>query len=81
MKPKISILISVKDQLVFTKKCIDSLKSTLDGLIEFEVLLANDASTDDTASYLDSLPDGFRAFHRDKSCGFTEFNRSSKGIR
>jgi GT2 family glycosyltransferase len=83
MKPKISILISVKDQLVLTKKCIDSLKSTLDGLIDFEVLLANDASTDGTASYLDSLPDGFRAFHRDKSCGFAKNNnwlaREAKG--
>ena len=83
MKPKISILISVKDQLVLTKKCIDSLKSTLDGLIEFEVLLANDASTDGTASYLDSLPSGFRAFHRDKSCGFGKNNnwlaREAKG--
>ena len=83
MKPKISILISVKDQLVLTKKCIDSLKSTLDGLIDFEVLLTNDASTDGTASYLDSLPDGFRAFHRDKSCGFARNNnwlaREAKG--
>ena len=83
MKPKISILISVKDQLAFTKKCIDCLKSTLEGLIDFEVLLANDASTDGTASYLDSLPDGFRAFHRDKSCGFAKNNnwlaREAKG--
>jgi GT2 family glycosyltransferase len=83
MKPKISILISVKDQLVLTKKCIDCLKSTLEGLIEFEVLLANDGSTDDTASYIDSLPSGFRAFHRDKSCGFAKNNnwlaREAKG--
>jgi GT2 family glycosyltransferase len=83
MKPKISILISVKDQLVLTKKCIDCLKSTLEGLIDFEVLLANDASTDGTAKYLDSLPSGFRAFHRDKSCGFAKNNnwlaREAKG--
>ena len=83
MNPKISILISVKDQLVFTKKCIDCLKSTIEGLIDFEVLLANDASTDGTASYLDSLPNGYRAFHRDKSCGFAKNNnwlsREAKG--
>ena len=83
MNPKISILISVKDQLVLTKKCIDCLKSTLEGLIEFEVLLANDASTDNTATYLDSLPNGFRVFHRNKSCGFAKNNnwlaREAKG--
>jgi glycosyltransferase involved in cell wall biosynthesis len=62
MKPKISILISVKDQLVLTKKCIHCLRDTLEGSIDFEVLIANDASTDGTANYLDSLPNGFGHF-------------------
>ena len=83
MKPKISILISVKDQLVITKKCIQCLRDTLEGSIDFEVLIANDASTDGTANYLDSLPNGFRAFHREKSCGFAKNNnwlaREAKG--
>jgi len=83
MKPKISILISVKDQLVITKKCIHCLRDTLGGSIDFEVLIANDASTDGTANYLDSLPNGFRAFHREKSCGFAKNNnwlaREAKG--
>ena len=83
MKPKISILISVKDQLVITKKCIHCLRDTLEGSIDFEVLIANDASTDGTANYLDSLPNGFRAFHREKSCGFAKNNnwlaREAKG--
>jgi len=83
MGPQISILISVKDQLVLTKKCIHCLRDTLEGSFDFEVLIANDASTDGTANYLDSLPNGFRSFHRDKSCGFAKNNnwlaREAKG--
>jgi len=83
MGPQISILISVKDQLVLTKKCIHCLRDTLEGSFDFEVLVANDASTDGTANYLDSLPKGFRSFHRDKSCGFAKNNnllaREAKG--
>ena len=56
MIPRVSILISVKDQVVLTKRCIGCLEKTLNGLVSYEVLIANDASLDETAKYLDDLP-------------------------
>ena len=46
MMPKVSILISVRDQLALTQKCLSKLEATLDESISFEVLIANDASVD-----------------------------------
>ena len=83
MSPKISILISVKDQLVLTRKCLSCLGDTLGDSFDYEVLVANDGSTDGTAEYLRSLPERFRVFHRDKSHGFAKNNnwlaREAKG--
>ena len=74
MSPFISILISVKDQLVLTQKCIDCLKYTLADGFHYEVLIANDGSTDGSKAYLDSLPAKFRSFHREKCHGFAKNN-------
>ena len=56
MKPLVSILISVKDQLSLTKKCIGCVEKSLKSSISYEVLIANDASVDGTEKYLESLP-------------------------
>ena len=83
MSPMISILISVKDQLVLTQKCVSSVENTLADSFDYEVLIANDGSTDGTAEYLKTLPEGFRVFHRKKSHGFAQNNnwlaREAKG--
>ncbi len=75
INPKVSVLISAKDQVVLTKKCIGCLEKTLNGLVSSEVLIANDASLDETAKYLDDLPAPYRVFHREKySHGFAKNN-------
>jgi GT2 family glycosyltransferase len=83
MSPLISILISVKDQLVLTQKCIESLKHTLAEGCRYEVLIANDGSTDGSKAYLDTLSGKFRVFHREKCHGFAKNNnwlaREAKG--
>ena len=85
MNPKVSILISVKDQLVLTKKCIECLQKTLNDSVSCEVLIANDASIDETAKYLDELLAPYRVFHRDEfSHGFAKNNNwlaeEAKGV-
>ena len=50
--PKVSILISVRDQLALTQKCLSKLEATLDESISFEVLIANDGSVDGTREFL-----------------------------
>jgi O-antigen biosynthesis protein len=70
MIPKVSILISVRDQLKFTQKCLSCLEATLDESLSFEVLIANDGSIDETREFLNKLSKPYRVFHRSHSCGF-----------
>lgn len=83
MGPKVSILISARDQLSLTRKCIQCLKNTLTDGISYEVLIVNDGSRDGTEEYLKALPSKFRIFHRKVSHGFAKNNnwlaREAKG--
>ncbi|MEK9773023.1 MAG: glycosyltransferase [Opitutae bacterium] len=74
MNPKVSILISVRDQIELTRKCIGCLEQTLGNSRSYEVLMANDGSEDGTAKYLDSLSPPYRIFHRECSHGFAKNN-------
>ena len=75
MKPVVSILISVKDQLSLTKKCITCIEKSLKSSLSYEVLIANDASVDGTEKYLESLPTPYRVFHQaGSSHGFAKNN-------
>jgi GT2 family glycosyltransferase/glycosyltransferase involved in cell wall biosynthesis len=49
-KPKVSIVIPVFNQLDYTKKCIESLVSTID--LTVELIIVDNASTDKTYEYL-----------------------------
>ncbi len=83
MSPLVSILISAKDQLALTQHCLECLANTLQDRVDWEVLIANDGSTDGTAEYLNQLPNSYRAFHRERSHGFAKNNnwlaREAKG--
>ena len=74
MDPKLSILISARDQIKLTKKCIECLGQTLGNTVSHEVLIVNDGSVDGTAKYLDSLSSVYRVFHRASSQGFAKNN-------
>jgi GT2 family glycosyltransferase len=74
MSPKVSILISARDQLSLTRKCIQCLTNTLTDSISYEVLIVNDGSRDGTEEYLKALPSKFRIFHRKVSHGFAKNN-------
>jgi len=69
--PKISILISVYGQLAMTKRCLAALHDTLSGKLDYEVLLIDDASLDDTADYLRSLDHPHRCYFNHKNSGFS----------
>ena len=74
MRLQVSILISTKDQVALTKKCMDCLRETLGDSLSYEVLIANDGSVDGTAEYLQNLPGDCRVFHRDHCHGFAKNN-------
>ena len=72
--PKVSILISVRDQLSYTKRCLNCIESTLEGVLPYEVLIANDASSDGTNEFLEQLPQKYKTFHLKSPQGFGKNN-------
>ena len=74
MDPKLSILISAKDQIKLTKKCIECLGQTLGNTIPHEVLIVNDGSVDGTAKFFKQPIFSLRVFHRVSSQGFAKNN-------
>jgi GT2 family glycosyltransferase len=53
--PETSILISAFEQLDLTKRCLEDIRTTLDGKIAYEVILVDDASSSQTREKLESL--------------------------
>ncbi len=50
--PVVSIVVPVYNQLHFTVNCLDALDGTMPADVRCEVIVVNDASTDDTAEFL-----------------------------
>lgn len=48
-----SIIIPVHNKVEFTQKCLDTLYSIKNGVDDFEVIVVNNASSDDTKKFLD----------------------------
>lgn len=67
--PKISFLIPMYNGLELTRACLRSLEQTVD-LSEHEVILINDASSDGTKEFLDTLSAPYRAIHNDRRSSY-----------
>ena len=82
-KPLVSILISTYGQLQYTRKCLDALRHTLSGKLEYELLIIDDCSKDDTVDFLKGLGAGVRIFFNEENRGFAKNNnflaREAKG--
>jgi GT2 family glycosyltransferase len=72
--PKVSIIISVFEQLAYTQKCLQKLEDTLDGIITYEVIIIDDASKDGTKEFLLSLTSPYRIFLNSTNQGFAKNN-------
>ena len=73
-EPEVSILISTYDQLALTRRCLKALEATLSGKLSYEILLVDDASSDETAEYLGNLGGPHRVFLNDERKGFAANN-------
>ena len=82
-KPLVSILISTYGQLQYTRRCLDALRHTLSGKLEYELLIIDDCSKDDTVDFLKGLGAGVRTFFNEENRGFAKNNnflaREAKG--
>lgn len=68
-RPKVSIIIPVFNQLRLTVECLTSVSQTLPEGLEYEVIIADDASADEDMTCLASI-DGVRYECRDRNLGF-----------
>lgn len=66
--PKVSIIIVAYNQSEYTKKCIDSIKTNVK--VSYEVILIDNASTDDTSSQFSNQFDFVRYFRNKINLGF-----------
>ncbi len=67
--PKVSIIIPVYNQVAYTKQCIESVKKNT-GIRDYEIIIADDASTDETAAYLETVRDIVRVIRNQDNLGF-----------
>jgi GT2 family glycosyltransferase len=74
MNPQVSIIISVLDQLAYTKRCLKSIEDTLSNKISYEVLIVDDCSNDQTIEFLRSLDFPHKVFLNSERKGFAKNN-------
>lgn len=68
--PEVSILISVFEQLDYTRRCLEALERTLTGKVSYEVVVVDDASRDGVAEYLGGLSEPYRVLFNKERKGF-----------
>jgi|TARA_B110000495_G_scaffold180390_1_gene174433 GT2 family glycosyltransferase len=68
--PEVSILISVFEQLDYTRRCLEALERTLSTKLSYEVVVVDDASRDGVADYLEGLNEPHRVLFNDERKGF-----------
>jgi O-antigen biosynthesis protein len=68
--PEVSILISVFEQLDYTRRCLEALERTLTGKVSYEVVVVDDASRDGVAEYLGGLSEPYRVLFNEERKGF-----------
>ena len=74
MIPKVSFIISVFDQLDYTKRCLSCLEKTLKYKLTYEVLIVDDGSDEETIHYLHSLKDPHHVTFNSERKGFAKNN-------
>jgi O-antigen biosynthesis protein len=72
--PSVSIIISIFEQLQYTKRCLVQLEETLAGKLDYEVLIIDDASKDGTVDFLKGMDGRYRVFFNDENQGFAKNN-------
>jgi len=65
----VSIIIPVFNQVEYTKQCLEALYTTID-LEDCEIIVVNNASTDDTQNYLRTQENRIKCVNNEKNLGF-----------
>ena len=76
--PDISIVIPLYNCLELTRACVASLEETIGQRDDFEVIFADDASTDGTSEWLKSLPEPrYRSVRHESNRGYAAANNAA----
>jgi GT2 family glycosyltransferase len=67
--PEVSIILPVFNNLKITLECLLSISAHSDSSVSYEIIVANDASTDETAQIIESIPN-LRFIHNESNLGF-----------
>jgi GT2 family glycosyltransferase len=77
-----SIIIPVYNKVEYTKQCLETLKLTINRHLGYEVIVVDNASSDATAEYLDSLAGAITVIRNDINLGFAKAcNQGAKAAR
>jgi GT2 family glycosyltransferase len=68
--PLVSIIIPVYNQFAYTFNCLESLSVNLSSDLAYEVIIVNDASTDETLEQLATLVKGIKVLTNAENSGF-----------
>jgi GT2 family glycosyltransferase len=69
--PELSIVIPVFNQVAYTKQCVESLlKDASSSPVPYEVIVVDNASTDETSAYLESVNSRVRSKRNPANLGF-----------
>ena len=67
--PRCTIVIPVRDRAGLTRRCLEAILGD-PPQVSFEIVVVDDASTDETPALLESQPDTVRSLRREQSGGF-----------
>lgn len=68
--PLVSIIIPAYNQFAYTFNCLESLSANLSSDLAYEIIIVNDASTDDTLEQLATLVKGIKVLTNAENSGF-----------
>jgi glycosyltransferase involved in cell wall biosynthesis len=68
--PRLSILMAVYNRLELTRRCLTTLEVSLAGVIDYEVIIVDDLSTDGTRDFLQTLSAPYRVVLNDHKGNF-----------
>jgi GT2 family glycosyltransferase/glycosyltransferase involved in cell wall biosynthesis len=77
---QVSFIIPVHNQLAHTRACLDSLRSSLPTDLTFEIIIVDDASTDETRSFLKELAPPHAVLRNEQNQGYAVSNNRAARI-
>lgn len=77
--PEFSIIIPVHNQVEFTRQCVEGILETK-GDRNIEIIVVDNASTDETADYLASLGDAVKTARNDENVSYSKANNQGAEI-